>query len=364
MDVFYRILSWLYGAGVWVRNTLYDEHVLRSHPGALPTICVGNLAVGGTGKTPHIDYLVRLLMQNGYSVAVLSRGYKRRTSGFVLADATSTAETIGDEPMQLHLAYPELSVAVCEDRLRGLEELKKRCPDLHVVLLDDAFQHRRLKPGFSMILTQADRIYVEDHFLPLGRLRDSRESEFRADMVVVTKCPDNMQPIDRRCISNKLKLPPFKPLIFTRMAYGALQPLAPQPSPAGQSSCQQPSPAGQSSPTVAAPPLLLTGIAQPQYLLAYLKERYSKVSHLAFPDHHAFTQADMQRLLAMYRSEGCGMIITTEKDAVRLRECSYFPKELRNNVFVQPIEVEFLMEDKESFDNYILHYVRQSNRNR
>lgn len=365
MDIVLRILSWLYGAASWVRNTLYNEHLLRSRSGALPTICVGNLAVGGTGKTPHVEYLIRLLQENGYSVGVLSRGYKRKTKGFVLANPSSTAETIGDESMQLYRKYPAVPIAVCEDRLRGLEELRQLFPTLHCVLLDDAFQHRRLKPGFSMILTQADRIYVEDHYLPLGRLRESSDGEYRADMVVVTKCPDNMQPIDRRCISNKLKLPPFKPLIFTRMKYGPLHPVFPVTSGAQPTSVQSPSSIGDTqSLALSAPVLLLTGIAQPQYILAYMQERYSQLTHLAFPDHHAFSKADIQKIVMTYQQNRCTRIITTEKDATRLREAAFFPKELKNMVFFQPIEVEFLMEDQQSFDNYILHYVRQSNLNR
>ena len=195
MNLLLRILSWLYGWFVGLRNLLYDEHLLHSFEPGLPTICVGNLAVGGTGKTPHVEYIAMFLHAEGYRVAVLSRGYKRRTVGFVEADEQATAATIGDEAMQLKSKHPELIVAVCEDRLIGISRLKKRHPDLQVVILDDAFQHRRLKAGLNILLTQADRLYVEDHLLPLGRLREQAIGSIRANMVVVTKCPPAIQPI-------------------------------------------------------------------------------------------------------------------------------------------------------------------------
>ena len=263
MKVLLRILSWLYGFFVGLRNMLYEGHILHSFKPALPTICVGNLAVGGTGKTPHVEYLVHLLQEHGYVVAVLSRGYKRRTHGFVEADEHSTSSQIGDEAMQLKRKFPKLIVAVCEDRLIGVMRLRRRHADLQLVLLDDAFQHRRLQAGYNILLTQADRLYVEDEMLPLGRLREQASSSYRANMVVVTKCSPNIQPIEQRIIDNKLALPPSKPLIFTRMAY---QPLV----PVWEKGVKEKGVRSKDI-TSGKKVLLLTGIAQPQYLLEHIK---------------------------------------------------------------------------------------------
>ena len=349
MNLLLRILSWLYGVGVGFRNLLYDEHVLHSFKPALPTICVGNLAVGGTGKTPHVEYLVRLLTANGYRVAVLSRGYKRRTKGFVEADDKATAASIGDESMQLKRKYPGLVVAVCEDRYIGIRRLKRRHADLDVVVLDDAFQHRRIQPGLSILLTQADRLYVEDQLLPLGCLREPKEGSLRANIIVVTKCPEDMQPIDQRVIDTKLHVLPAQTLVFTRTKYKELVPAF-----GGQKSKVE----GQRSKI-----LLLTGIAQPQYLLEHV-EKTAEVCSLAFPDHHAFSEKDIRRIRETFEQEHCDRIITTEKDAVRLRECRSFPEELKPRVFVQPIETDFLQNDITTFNTIVLRYVRESKSNR
>lgn len=174
--------SWLYATGVWIRNQLYDQHLIITHDAPLPAICVGNLAVGGTGKTPMTEYLVRLLSPK-YKVAVLSRGYKRETHGFLIADSKSTVRTIGDEPLQLHRKFPNIVVAVSADRVSGMKRLKQAYPDLEVVILDDAFQHRCIRCGMNILLTAADSLYVDDHFLPLGRLRDNKRQSLRADIL-------------------------------------------------------------------------------------------------------------------------------------------------------------------------------------
>ena len=360
MNLLLRILSWLYGFFVGLRNLLYDEHVLHSFQPALPTICVGNLAVGGTGKTPHVEYLAGMLQNEGYRVAVLSRGYKRRTHGFLEADEHSTAAQIGDEASGLKQKHPELIVAVCEDRLIGILRLKRRHPDLQLVLLDDVFQHRRLRAGYNILLTQADRLYVEDSLLPLGRLREHARGSYRADMVVVTKCPPHIQPIEQRLIDTKLNLPPYKPLIFTRMRY--LDPIPVFNSPKVPRNDVMTSYRNNGIPGSRV--LLLTGIAQPQYLRDYVQSLGAEVTPLTFPDHHAFTEADVLNIERVFREQNCSLILTTEKDAVRLRECANIPKQLIPFFFAQPIQVEFLGKDEQTFNNTILSYVRKSTTNR
>ena len=178
-DLILAPLSWLYGIVISIRNGLYKADILHSHTVSIPTIAVGNLAVGGTGKTPFVEYLIRMLSPH-YNVAVLSLGYKRRTRGFVMADENATALTIGDEPMQIHQKFPSIPVAVCKDRIHGIHCLQQQVPNLQVVILDDAFQYRRLRCGFYILLTAYDRLYIDDHFLPLGRLRDNKHESLRA----------------------------------------------------------------------------------------------------------------------------------------------------------------------------------------
>ena len=389
MKFFLRILSWLYAFGVWIRNSLYDsglQHVLKS---PLPTICVGNLAVGGTGKTPHVEYIGQLLEANGYQFAILSRGYKRKSVGFVLASDKSTVNTIGDESLQLKMKHPNWIVAVCKERIIGLYELRRHFPKLDCVILDDAFQYRRINPGYSMILTQADRLYVEDQLLPLGRLREPVIGCLRAQMVVVTKCPEHMQPIDQRLVDSKLKLLPSKTLVFSRMEYQPLAPVFPDSSPnvgvklqstpplADKGGCaSKPTnrqaciedlsqvPAGQRGIKPGQRVLLLTGIAQPHYLYDHLRQEAAELTHLTFPDHHAFTERDMQQLEELFSQKHCTLIVTTEKDAVRLRHTKYFPTNLKPLIYAMPIEVKFLNDGQHIFDNNILNYVRQSTKDR
>lgn len=340
MNIFLRILSWLYGFGVLIRNLLFDEHLIHVYKPTIPTICVGNIAVGGTGKTPHVEYIVERLLREGYHVAVLSRGYKRKTRGFVLADQNATADLIGDEPRQIQLKYPSAHVAVCEDRARGIRKLQQLIPDLQVIILDDAFQHRHVRCGYYILLTQADRLYTTDNLMPLGRLREPQFAAHRADAIVVSKCPASMMPIERRVIGNQLNVAPCQSLYFSGIEYGVPQPLYPQLA----------SPLSADTPHI----FLLSGIAQPQYLRDYLGDRM--VGELDFPDHHRFTESDLQRLLA---ESGNLPIITTEKDAVRLIDSGLVPEELRSRLYFLPIRVT-MQTDVELFDQRLLRYVREN----
>lgn len=321
-------MSWLYAAVVWVRNLLYDEHILPSHKPKIATICVGNLAVGGTGKTPHTEYIIALLMGQGYKVGVLSRGYKRQTKGFVLADDTATAETIGDEPRQMQLRFPGLVVAVSESRVQGLKKLKKVVPDLDIVVLDDAFQHRQVRCGLNILLTPADRLYVHDHFLPYGRLRDMVSSSLRADVIVVTKCPPTLKPIDKRVILNHLHPVVSQQVVFSSVVY-------PDELPEKA--------------------YLLTGIAQPSYLLAHLGGRV--VDKLLYDDHHRYTEEDIA--FVAERFHGNYPILTTEKDYVKLVDAGLLENDLLRRVIPIRITTSF-GEDKELFDTAVTRYAREN----
>ena len=299
---------------------------------SIPTIGVGNLAVGGTGKTPMTEYLVSLLSMR-YKVAVLSRGYGRNTKGFRLANEQDTAYTIGDEPMQIHTRFPNIPVAVCADRVRGVKRLQHLFPDLQCVILDDAYQHRPLRCGMYVLLTPYDCLYVNDHMLPWGNLRDVPSQSVRANVVVVTKCPKKMLPIDRRVVANALQLPSYQQLVFSRIAYQQL--------------------------SLSGTPLLLTGIANPQPMLAYLREQYPDTELLAFPDHHVFSEQDIKTILSRAKNFAC--VVTTEKDYMRLQQTSLV-EQLGTKLYIQSIQTDFGI-DKEAFDRAILLYNSENNRN-
>lgn len=322
----------MYGLIVWIRNLMYDDHILHSSQPTIPTICVGNLAVGGTGKTPMTEYLIALLSKQ-YNVAVLSRGYGRKTNGFRLANEHDTAYTIGDEPTQIHSRFPEIPVAVCADRIKGVKRLQQLFPDLQCILLDDAYQHRKLRCGFYLLLTSYDCLYVHDHMLPWGRLRDIPSQSIRANVVVVTKCPHDMQPIQRRIVSNALQLPSYQQLCFAKIAYQSLN--------------------------LPGTPLLVTGVACPEPIFQHLSQQYPDTQLLAFPDHHVFTDKDVARIISMAKNYAC--VVTTEKDYMRMQQTSLI-EQLGNKLFVQSIQVD-LGADKEAFDRAFMLYVSENNRN-
>ena len=211
--------SLIYGLMVWIRNSLFDIQAIKSIEFPIPLISVGNITVGGTGKTPHIEYLVELL-KDEFTLATLSRGYKRKTRDFILADSLSGISDIGDEPVQIKNKYPDIHVAVDRRRVNGVRELMRRIPELDVILLDDAYQHRHIKPGLSILLIDFNRPLSEDHLLPAGRLREQGYERRRANIILITKCPDRLKPIERRIIVKDLKLYPFQHLFFTKLIYG------------------------------------------------------------------------------------------------------------------------------------------------
>lgn len=329
-NLVYIPLSWLYSMVLTIRHFLYDKHILLSHSVSVPTICVGNLAVGGTGKTPMVEYLVRLLVTKGLHPAVLSRGYKRSTHGFVLADEQSTVATIGDESLQLKRKFPEVPVAVCENRVRGVRQLQRLIPDLDVVILDDAMQHRAIRCGYTVMLTPYDRLYIDDQMLPWGRLRDLPSRALKADAIVVTKCPESIRPIDMRVVDNRLHLPTYQLLHFAGIDYA---PVKEQGNP-----------------------LVVCGIAQPQYLMEHMQALYPQAQLMAFPDHHAFTQEEIKEIVLKARH--FDFVLTTEKDWQRLQSTSLEEQlsEQGKHLVVMPIQMKFLT-PRQSFDRAILQSI-------
>lgn len=349
-------VSLLYGMGVGVRNKLFDWGILRSKSFDVPTICVGNIAVGGTGKTPHTEYLIGLLQQE-YRVAVLSRGYKRKTSGYVLADKESSMQQIGDEPYQIKKKFPEVTVAVDEKRVRGIERLSKLTdPTIEVVLLDDAFQHRYVKAGMNIVLTDYHRLFCDDTLLPAGKLREKEKAKNRAQMVIVTKCPDTIKPIDFNIISKRLQLYPYQHLYFSSLQYGGLVPVFPE---SGAEKRALHSLAKNEA------VLLVTGIASPEIMNEEILKHTAKVQLLTFRDHHNFKNKDIKLITAQFDKIAAEkkLIITTEKDATRLANHPAVSDELKKYIYALPIETKILQQREESFRKTIIDYVRKNKRN-
>lgn len=337
--IFFRKLLFpfavLYGWITQFRNFLFDKGILKSYSFNLPIIAVGNLSVGGTGKTPQIEYLIRLL-SNDFSIATLSRGYKRKTDGFILADATATAASIGDEPFQFYKKFPNIQVCVDSDRKNGIEQLlliKKPA----IILLDDAFQHRKVKAGLYILLTAYDDLYCDDYMLPTGNLRESRSGANRADMIIVTKCPTNISVIAQQEIKAKIGID--KPVYFSSIEY--------------DDSVYSKSKTIAVSEIKVADKLLVAGIAKPLSFFSYLQNKNDVVA--TFPDHHHFSEQDITDLKKQANHK---MIITTEKDYVRLEE-SFSSDQL----FYLPIKTSFIS-DGDNFDKTIINYVGKSKRDR
>lgn len=334
--IFLLPLSKLYGAVTWVRNKLFDWNlILKQQEFDIPVIVVGNLAAGGTGKTPHVEYIVNLLSQD-MRVGILSRGYKRATKGFVQATPNTTPRDLGDESyMMYHKFGGKTMVAVCESRVKGIRKMLEIDPKLDVIVLDDAFQHRYVKPRISVVLTEYERPAFQDEMLPYGRLRESAKGLLRADIVVVTKCPANIKPVEYTVFDKNLNLFPAQHRFFSRLRYERLRPVF------SENSAKAPR---LSELTDRDRILAVCGIGNPKPFVKYLKGFAAKVRINVFPDHHDYSRRDMEVLTERFSSMNGErrLIITTEKDAVRLRNCPYFPHELKPFIYYLPIRVEFI----------------------
>jgi tetraacyldisaccharide 4'-kinase len=328
----------LYGFITSIRNFLFDKGILKSYSYDVPVIAVGNLSVGGTGKTPQIEYLIRLLSPK-YKVATLSRGYKRKSEGFVLADSSSNAEILGDEPFQFYTKFKNIQVAVDADRKNGIEQLLSQTEKPEIILLDDAFQHRKVKAGFYILLTSYGDLYSDDFILPTGNLRESRSGARRANIVIVTKCPANLSLDEQEQLKTKLQLASNQELYFSYIDY--------------DDCVYSEDKSMKVSEIRNVDKLLLAGIAKPNPFFAYLQGENDE--KLVFSDHHHFTEEDILEIKNKSQNK---IIITTEKDFVRLT--GSIPKE---KLFYLPIRSSFLFES-ENFDKTITNYVGASTRNR
>ena len=346
-------LSWLYGLGVRLRNQLFEIGLLKSRSFDIPVISVGNITVGGSGKTPHVEYLIRLLKDRA-KVAVLSRGYKRKSRGYVLAGEKTTMSDIGDEPFQMKTKFPDIYVAVDKNRCHGIDTLtgSKETKDTDVILLDDAFQHRYVKPGINILLVDYHRLIIYDKLLPAGRLREPQNGKSRADIVIITKCPKDLKPMEYRVIIKAMNLYPYQQLYFTTLEYDNLRPMF----------CSEERPLKSISKKENI--LLLTGIASPKQMIYDLKECSPNITPMTFPDHHQFTKKDIERINDAFAAmQSPKIIITTEKDNARLFGMEGLSDEVRHNIYILPVKIKFMPGQEKEFNNKIIGYVQKNSKN-
>lgn len=332
--------SWIYAFVVWLRNKLYDWGVLNSKRVPLKTIVVGNIALGGTGKTPHIEYILRLL--NNDQTAVLSRGYGRTTSGTAVVRDTANAADVGDEPLQIALKFPNIPVVVDEDRLRGIEYIRQKFPRVKTVVLDDALQHRRLRGGLNILLTTFSNPFFRDYYVPAGNLRDHKIRARQTDAILVTKCPNQISGSQIQRFKEKL-LPYGDKIFYNRVKYLPVKQLSGKPNTSIESFKQI---------------ALITGIAAPEIFLARARESFSVIKHFKFRDHHPFSQSDVTKFKTFANRNGEQKIgfLTTEKDAMRLKNTMSQSDMESIFIFYWEIGIDWI-EGKTEFDALILNYI-------
>ena len=334
----------LYGTLLAIRHFFYDKGWKKSFRAKVPTICIGNITVGGTGKTPHAEMVLRRLLQSDdwayRNLAVLSRGYKRKSKGFQLVPRDGTALQYGDEPLQMARKFPAVTVAVDKNRVRGCEKL-----EADLILLDDAFQYRKLKADINIVLVDYNRPVHKDSLLPWGRLRDLKSRLKAADIIIVTKCPAYVDDWERSQWTKYLRLAPEQKLFFTTLTYGTMEPVFPE---------------GDARYTYSKRLVLFTGIANDAPLRSYLSDSYKIVRRIGFPDHHKYSQADIRTLKAAVKENPTACLVTTEKDAQRIVDVKKVPEELRLRMFQIPVQASFLTpEEDAAFTELLLSRLRQ-----
>jgi len=342
--------SLVYAFATAIRNKLFDWNIMKQRSFTTPIISVGNLSVGGTGKTPYVEYLINLL-KDEYKVAILSRGYKRITKGFIIASDKSSSSEIGDEPFQIHRKFPEITVSVDEKRIRGIKKLQNTTHNPDVIILDDAFQHRYVKPGLSILLTDYHNLYTNDFPLPSGRLRECRAGARRADIIIVTKSSKVLSPIVRKDIKEKIKPKNHQELFFSYIKYGNFTSLTGEELKAEK--------------IFYSSILLVTGIANTYPLEEYLGRFCDDMEIIKFPDHHSYTEKDVLKIIETFENiaRKNKVIVTTEKDAMRLIHPDIINHLIPLPVYYIPIKSELHKQNKGKFNNLILDYVRKNSGN-
>ena len=341
--------SIIYGSLLHLRNKLYDWNFFKSTRFGFPIISLGNLSLGGTGKTPHTEYLIRLL-QKDFKISTLSRGYKRKKKGFYLASKNTLVTDIGDEPLQYKLKFKNINVAVDERRVHGIIQIKKKSPDTNLIILDDAYQHRAISPGLNILITEHNNLYTDDTVIPAGRLREWKKGSERADIIIVSKTKPDLTEPERNKIITKLNAKPYQNVFFSYIKYGEISAFTDISKKATQNNMKD------------AAVLVLTGIAKPTPLINHIKQKHTKINHIQCSDHHNYDQSDVDRIISAFNKlEGNNkIIISTEKDIMRLSLPEILKKLQNIPIFYIPIEICFHGNDKMKFDNQIIEYVTKN----
>lgn len=335
---------WLYGGVIKLRNKLYDTQIKKSVQFEIPIISVGNLSTGGTGKTPHVEYLLNLLSPS-FNTGVLSRGYGRRSKGYLEVMQDTPYTQTGDEALQVKRKSPDAFVAVCEERVIGIGIMIIDQPQLQTIILDDAFQHRQVKPGLSILLTAHSALFTRDQLLPIGNLREQPAGAARADIIIITKCPSEISENEKDELRKEVEAISVKPVFFSSLKYGKPFSLFEK----READLSQFSTA-----------MLLTGIASSQQLYDYLKTRIADLTHEQFSDHHHFTLQELKTIVKKCRDTGNKVLLTTEKDGVRLEQFRDFFISEHLEIYCVPVEVDFLVGEKEKFDAVVFDFMKKN----
>lgn len=339
-------IAFVYKLVVQIRHKLFDWNVLHSEEFDIPIVCVGNITVGGTGKTPVAEFLISHFSRE-YNVALLSRGYRRRTKGFVEASVDSSFLSVGDEPKQIKLKFPDIVVAVCEKRVEGIRRIRELHPEVNMIILDDGFQHRYVEPWVNIVLMDYSRPVYRDTFLPVGTLRDTPGQLHRAHFIIVTKCPENMNALEARLVNSYLGLFPYQSLYFTSINRGAIMPIFPD--------------AGQRRIPDGAPVIAMAGIGNPEPFVASLADKYDVVDQLIYSDHHPYRMRDLDKMKKTLEAAPDGtIIVTTEKDAVKLTNSRKIPEQIQRALYFIPIDVSFANDSEEEFLRKLNTYVKSN----
>jgi tetraacyldisaccharide 4'-kinase len=339
-------IAWIYAFVVWIRHSMFDAGTLKSRKFAIPTICVGNITVGGTGKTPFVEYLIRLL-QSGRKLAVVSRGYKRKSKGMQVSDENATAEILGDEPYQIFRKYPKTLVVADSNRCRAIDYIEANHANVDAVILDDAFQHRYVNAGLNILLIDYNRPVSKDCMLPAGRLRDLKSAQKRANIIVVTKCPKDLKPIDFNNLTKEIKPLPYQDLFFATLDYDT-----PYHCLTGE----------KVELTSEDSLVLFTGIAKPQPLEDYLSANVKELKSIKYSDHHNYSDGDNEKIYSEFTKLNSDKkwIITTEKDAAKLSD---FSDKIKERLIIIPVRVKILNEEDSVLSKKIRDYVEKNRRN-
>lgn len=346
-NILTRFLSIIYGGVNEGRNYFFRKKIISSTSFPLHVISIGNLAVGGTGKTPHTEYILNLL-KDDYTLAVLSRGYGRKTKGFIQADENTSANEIGDEPFQIHAKFPQVKVFVDEKRVHGVSEILHRYPQTNVILLDDAYQHQYIKPGLSILLTEYAKPFTRDAVMPYGRLREKRKNANRADIIVVTKCPLNINKDDIQMLRQEINAGKHQEIFFSGLEYDNFY--------QAFDNCNVDAEKLKNQDVI-----ILSGIENPEPMIKYVEKLVKSVEKIIFDDHHFFSVKEIENI---EKKMGNKLIITTEKDMARLKSVPYLSKNLSERLLVLPMKIKILDDKEDLFNLKMKNYVRKNSTNR